>query len=109
MLDESKKRDTSQLIKLIGRRSGNTPNFALLIGAGASVSSGVKTASEMIAEWRQDLYKRKDNKPFQDWLKDQDWYENDEEYSTLFEKVCDQPSQRRIYIEECVMVSWGSH
>jgi len=111
MLEKLDKRDKIHLINLIRRRSNNTPNFALLIGAGASASSGVKTASEMIDEWRRQLYEEsKSTKPFEEWLKDQDFYEDDEEYSILFEKLCDQRSQRRIYIEECVKdakPSWG--
>lgn len=111
MLEKLDKRDKIHLINLISRRSNNTPNFALLIGAGASASSGVKTASEMIDEWRRQLYEEsKSTKPFEEWLKDQDFYEDDEEYGILFEKLCDQRSQRRIYIEECVKdtkPSWG--
>ena len=111
MLEKLDKRDKIHLINLIGRRSNNTPNFALLIGAGASASSDVKTASEMIAEWRLQLYEEsKSKKPFEEWLKDQDFYEDDEEYGILFEKLCDQRSQRRTYIEECVKdakPSWG--
>lgn len=111
MLEKLDKRNKIHLVNLIGRRSNNTPNFALLIGAGASASSGVKTSSEMIAEWRQQLYEEsKSKKPFEEWLKDQDFYGDDEEYGILFEKLCDQRSQRRIYIEECVKdanPSWG--
>ncbi len=111
MLEKLDKRDKIHLINLISRRSNNTPNFALLIGAGASASSGVKTASEMIAEWRLQLYEEsKSTKSFEEWLKDQYFYEDDEEYGILFEKLCDQRSQRRIYIEECVKdakPSWG--
>lgn len=110
-MEESKKRDQSHLITLIGRRSNNTPNFALLIGAGASASSGVRTASQMIADWRRQLYEQsKSKEPLEKWLERQDWYEDDEEYAILFEKVCDRRSQRRIYIEECVKdakPSWG--
>lgn len=111
MLEKIDKRDKIHLIDLIGRRSNNTPNFALLIGAGASASSGVKTASEMIAGWRRQLYEEsKSTNPFEEWLKDQDFHEDDEEYGILFEKLCDQRSQRRTYIEECVKdakPSWG--
>jgi tetratricopeptide (TPR) repeat protein len=111
MLEKLDKRDKIHLINLIGRRSNNTPNFALLIGAGASASSGIKTASEMIAEWRRQLYEEsKSTKPFEEWLKDRNFYGDDEEYGILFEKLCDKRSQRRIYIEECVKdakPSWG--
>jgi len=111
MLENHNKREKTHLIPLIGRRSNETPNFALLIGAGASASSGVKTASQMIAEWRRQLHEQsKSAQPLEEWLQPQEWYEDDEEYSILFEKVCDQRSQRRIYIEKCVKdakPSWG--
>ena len=111
MLEKNNRRDKTNLINLIGRRSGNTPNFAFLMGAGCSVSSGVKTASEMMAEWRRQLYDQsKSADKFEEWLQKQDWYGDEEEYSILFEKVCDQRSQRRIYIEDCVKEarpSWG--
>lgn len=111
MLETHNKRDKKHLINLIGRRSGKIPNFAFLIGAGTSASSGIKTSSQMIAEWRQQVYNQSNSdNPFEEWLLQQDWYEDDEEYSLLFEKVYDQPSQRRIYIEECVKdvkPSWG--
>lgn len=111
MLEQLNKRGKIHLINLVSQRNNNTPNFALLIGAGASASSGIKMASEMIAEWHRQLYEEsKSTKPFKEWLKDQDFYEDDEEYSILFEKLCDQRSQRRTYIEECVKdakPSWG--
>ena len=111
MLETHNKRDKSHLINLISRRSSDAPNFALLIGAGASASCGVKTASQMITEWRQQIYEQsRSDEPLEEWLQEQDWYGDDEEYSILFEQVYDQPSQRRIYIEECVREakpSWG--
>lgn len=104
-------RDVAHLINLISKRNNNTPNFALFIGAGASASSGIKTASRMITEWRRQLYEQsKSGETFEKWLKKQDWYEDEEEYSILFEKTYDQRSQRRVYIEECVKdakPSWG--
>ena len=111
MLKQGKKKDKMHLTNLIGKRSNSTPNFALLLGAGASVSSGVKPTYEMIAEWRRQLYAQsKSKQSLDEWLSQQDWYQDEEEYSILFEKVYDQRSQRRIYIEECVRnakPSWG--
>jgi len=105
------KKDRVHLMNLIKKRINNTPNFALLVGGGASISSGVKPTSQMIAEWRQQLHRQSgstDN--FDEWLKTQDWYGDEEEYSILFGKLYDQRSQRRIYVEECVKdakPSWG--
>jgi len=111
MSEKQNKRDKIHLINLIGKRSNSTPNFALLIGAGASISSDVKPTCQMIDEWRRQLYgQSKAKESFDEWLQKQDWYKDEEEYSSLFEKVYDQRSQRRIYIEECVKnakPSWG--
>lgn len=111
MLEKQTKKGKVHLINLIGRRNDSTPNFALLIGAGASVSSGVKPTGHMMAEWRMQLYKQsKSKEPFPKWLGKQDWCGDEEEYSILFEQIYDQRSQRRIYIEECVKnarPSWG--
>jgi len=111
MLGSHNKRHKAHLINLIGKRNNNTPNFALLIGAGASASSGVKTTRQMIAEWRRQSYEQsRSEDPFEDWLRKQDWYEDEEEYAILFERVYDQRSLRRIYVEECVRdakPSWG--
>lgn len=111
MLGNYRVKEAWLLINLIRRRIDGSPNFALLIGAGASVSSGVKPACEMINEWHGQLYKQsKSDKKFDDWLNDQDWFDDEEEYSILFERIYDQPAQRRNYIEECVKnarPSWG--
>ena len=91
-------------MNLIVYRNGQVPNFALLLGAGASATSGVKTAEDMIQEWRQELYRQyHGEKEFTAWLSDQSWHGTDDEYSYLFEEVYDQPAQRRVYVEECVI------
>lgn len=114
-IEEKKEQHNSRkpihLFNLIKRRSGDTPNFALLIGAGASISSKVKPTSEMMNEWASQLYlQTKSPEPFDAWQSKQEWYNSDEKYSILFERVYDQPAQRRNYIEECVKdakPSWG--
>lgn len=111
MLDELKKRPKLHLMNLIGNRINGTPNFSILIGAGASYSSGVKSTGQIIKEWRKQLYKQsKSKKKFDDWFLEQNWYKDDEEYSILFEMLYDKPSQRRNFIEQCVKnakPSWG--
>lgn len=105
------KRNIDHLVNLITTRNQEIPNFALLLGSGASTNSRVKTAREMIDTWRIQLYERSGSKmSFERWLRRQSWYESDDEYSLLFELVCDQPSQRRVCIEECLKnahPSWG--
>jgi tetratricopeptide (TPR) repeat protein len=99
------------LIDQIKNRNSDTANFALLIGAGASATSGVKLARDMVNEWRLQLYKQSHtDKSLQKWLSEQEWYEDPEEYSILFEQVFDEAPQRRNYIEDCMRTakpSWG--
>lgn len=99
------------LMHLVTTRNGTVPNFALLLGAGASATSGVRTAQDMIDEWRSLLFDRSDRSlTYRDWLIRQDWFNDPDEYSILFELIYDQPSQRRVYIEECIKNAhpgWG--
>ena len=52
MTTQSTLKSVDHLLHVIAMRNSNVPNFSLLLGAGASRTSGVKTAQEMIAEWR---------------------------------------------------------
>ncbi|MCG9552664.1 SIR2 family protein [Vibrio sp. Isolate32] len=96
------------LINILKNTQNHHPNFTLFLGAGASVTSKVKPAGELIKEWRQaysDMYDCESEK-----LEDQYWYGKHQEYSVLFEKLYDQPSQRREFIETCIdnaKPSWG--
>lgn len=105
------RRSKEHVINLIKTRVDSTPEFALFLGAGASVSSGVKSAQAMISEWRQRLYASYKGKgQFTSWLEAQDWYDIEDQYSRLFELVYDQPSQRRAYIEKATKgakPAWG--
>ena len=99
------------LMHLITTRNGKVPNFSLLLGSGASITSGIPTAQDMVDRWRALLYKRSDRDDgYQEWLSGQNWFEHEDEYSILFETVYDQPAQRRVYVEECVKdahPNWG--
>ena len=100
----------AHLQRLITTRNGAVPNFALLLGAGASKTSNVDTAAEMIDNWRQIMVGAAAPDDVQPWLNDQPWYGHEDEYSMLFECVYDQPAQRRVYVEECVKdahPTWG--
>lgn len=87
-------------------KTTSNPNFTLFLGAGASVTSGVKHAGELIKQWRAtylDMYPSKE-------LNQEYWHETPTEYSELFERLYDQPSQRREFIESCLkdaVPSWG--
>jgi hypothetical protein len=94
------------LINILKTTKDHHPNFTLFLGAGASITSGIKSAREMISEWKAsyiDMYGA-------DKLKAEPWFEKGNEYSELFERLYDQPTQRREYIERCINnsnPSWG--
>lgn len=65
----------------------------------------------MIENWRLQLFERSGcGEDYLNWLENQSWFEQDEEYSLLFEEIYDRPAQRRTFIEKCVTKahpSWG--
>ena len=107
----SNEKNAEHLMHLIVTRNAHVPNFSLLLGSGASSTSGVKTAQEMIERWRQLLFKRSgSDDSYRKWLANHNWFKHEDEYSILFEEIYDQPAQRRVYIEECIKdahPSWG--
>lgn len=105
-----KKRTVKDLADYIKTRSGTMPNYSLFLGAGASVTSGIMTAVELVNEWRKEIFERLSAKEYIDvdsakeWLSNNeiDWYDLSNEYSSLFEKKFDLPAQRRRFVEEQV-------
>ena len=101
----------SHVINILKETRKHHPNFTVFLGAGASVSSGVKTANELIGDWRNTCHSMYGNgASLADYLKDQSWFNASDEYSRLFELLFDHPSQRREFIEcclECAQPSWG--
>ena len=70
--------------------SRKPPRFALFLGAGASVESGIPGTTSMMETFRKKLRERWDYEgkkgEFEDWLKRQPQWKNDaSEYSNLFE------------------------
>lgn len=107
----STSKSAQHLMHLIVTRNNDVPNFSLLLGSGASSTSKVNTAKELIYEWRRMLFCREDTEDsYEDWIALQPWFEHEDEYSLLFETIYDQASQRRVYIEECLKEAhpgWG--
>ena len=65
--DLSHKRKTvSDLIRFIGNTTEylespervNTPNYSILLGAGASVTSGIRSGQTLINEWKKKFMKK---------------------------------------------------
>lgn len=105
-----KKRSVKDLADYIKIRSGASPNYSLFLGAGASVTSGIRTGFELVQEWREEIYTRFTTEPYSTPAKARellaekhpDWYDQNNEYSSLFEKKFDLPSQRRRFVERQV-------
>ncbi len=100
------------LINAIKSTRDHHPNFTILLGAGASAESGIKTAGELVDEWRDEYFKIYGSKDAvqDEFLQQQRWYGEPEEYSVLFETLYDQPSLRREVIESLIKdanPSWG--
>ncbi len=92
------------------------PRFALFLGAGASIESGIPSANEMIDDFVARICTVKcpnfsEREKQEKWLVDNKYYEGvRDKYSALFEKCFPKAVDRREYIEEQVdgkVPSWG--
>lgn len=108
-----KRRTVSDLIRFIGNTSDykedrglNTPNYSILLGSGASITSGIRSGQHLIESWKHEVYDERDeNKidiPFEEYFSPgnaPDWYEENNAYSTLFENRFDLQRHRRMFVE----------
>ena len=114
LTDLSHKRKTvSDLIRFIGNTTEylespervNTPNYSILLGAGASVTSGIRSGQTLIDEWKKEIYEESDKKDdislenFFNSNNAPDWYEENNAYSALFENRYDLQRHRRMFVE----------
>ena len=107
-LGKKKHKTTSELKQVMQIRQDQNPNFCLFLGAGASRSSGIRTASEMVEDWRSMVYRGLRNttedcsaEEMKKWLTDNaaEWYDEKKEYSSLIERVYPLRANRRKFIE----------
>ncbi|MCI0563390.1 MAG: SIR2 family protein, partial [Nitrososphaera sp.] len=107
-LGKRSRKGISDLAQVIVTRPDDNQNYCLLLGAGASRTSGIRTASELVEEWRSSAYQEtnpngEDTTPeaVKQWLSENeaDWYDPRREYATLIEKIFPLPKQRRRFIE----------
>ena len=108
---KNKQRSLDDLVRYVRNRIEENPNYALLLGAGCSVSSGISSGYDLVKQWRGEIYRElteSDQEPCEEsakkYLKENEsnWYSEFNEYSCLFEKKYDFPSQRRRFIESLV-------
>lgn len=104
-----KLRTVTDLIRHIKTKEESSPaNYSIFLGAGASVTSGIRTAGQLTDEWANELYERfKREKSLDPTVaksyfekEHPSWYNSDNPYSSLFEKKFDLPTQRRRFVEQ---------
>lgn len=106
-----KQRTIDDIVRFLKTRVEKNPNYCLLLGAGCSVTSGIPSGGELIDKWRREIFtdhsetdEAYSTEAAKKILKEKfsQWYSETNEYSSLFEKKYDLPSQRRKFIEELV-------
>lgn len=103
-----KVKSVSDLIRFIsnipsgkeGTQNTVYPNFSLLLGAGASVSSGIRSGGQLIHDWKEEILKETSVSNIDEYLKACNWFDPTNEYSSLFENRYDLQRQRRIFVEK---------
>ena len=104
----SKRRTYEDLSRFVGSRAGGIPNYTMLLGAGCSVSSNIRSAKELTGLWRDEICRRLAPDVVGDVAAEREyltksqasWYNGMREYSCLFEKSFDLPRQRRMFVEQ---------
>lgn len=103
-----KTKKVSDLVRYIsntapGRDGGHNnsyPNFSFLLGAGASVTSGVRSGGQLIQAWKKEISMEPGISDIDEYLKTCNWYDSANEYASLFENRYDLQRQRRIFVEK---------
>jgi len=106
----TKRRTLKDLANYIKTKSGNSPNYSMFLGAGASVTSGISSGAQLVEEWRREIYELSSSLTYTDvktarqYLidKESSWFDPTNEYSSLFQKKFDLPTQRRRFVEKQV-------
>lgn len=81
------------------------PNYSVLLGSGASITSGIRSGQNLIDIWKNEVYQESDKtsdmtiEEFFSTTNAPDWYEESNAYSALFENRYDLQRHRRIFVE----------
>lgn len=100
-----KERSVADLIRYIKTRTDDNPNYSLLLGAGCSVTSNIRSANELIKQWKEEICKSEygddlSNINIDLEIEKATWFNSRNPYSSLFEKRYDLPRQRRMFVEQ---------
>ncbi len=118
----NKVRTIKDLVNYVGRTSPTHSNYNIFLGAGASVSSGISSGGALVEQWRKEIYEEHKGNYYKELdltapdleekartraieylIRDHGvWYNPQNEYSSLFERKFDLPSQRRRFVENIV-------
>ena len=109
---EHKRRTIADLIRFIGNTTDldgsetiKTPNYSVLLGAGASVTSGVRSGQALVRDWKRQVFEEaedKGDKSLDEYFQPGNapsWYEENNSYSALFENRFDLQRHRRMFVE----------
>ena len=117
---KNKIRSVKDLVNYVGNSSLKHPNYNILLGSGASYTSGISTGAHLVDDWRKEIYEQYSGKEYFSDLDKNDhdnarqraidflikehgsWYNPQKEYSSLFERKFDLPAQRRRFVENLV-------
>lgn len=100
-----KEKTIADLVRFLKLRPDDASKYSLLIGSGCSITSGVRSGESLIKEWKKKVLeesgKYREGMDIDSFLKkeENDWYDDKNAYSTLFEKRFDLQSQRRAFVE----------
>lgn len=107
-----KRKTVADLIRFVGNASENyeatgikAPNYSVLLGSGASITSGIRSGQNLIETWKKEVYQESDKtsemtlEEFFSSTNAPDWYEESNAYSALFENRYDLQRHRRIFVE----------
>ena len=83
-----------------GVQNSAYPNFSLLLGSGASVTSGIRSGGQLIRDWKEEIKKETGCPDIEEYLKSRSWFDSANEYASLFENRFDLQRQRRIFVEK---------
>ena len=98
-----KEKKISDLVRFLSIRCDETPNYSLLMGAGCSITSGIKSGTQLINDWKKEIIDYADDYDTSitsdEYFEKQNWFDERNPYSSLFEKRYDLQRQRRAFVE----------
>ena len=104
---QHKKKSVADLIRFISNTTRDdkiVPNFSIFLGAGASVTSGVRSGQALVNAWMDECIKMENEKGLtkEEYFSPSEapeWFDPSNAYSSLFEHRYDLQRQRRIFVE----------